>query len=168
VRSHANAYGLMQLLPSTGRTYARKLKLRYSLRLLTTAEPNLRMGTAYFADKIREFGSMPLALASYNAGETPVHRWMDERGPGLPQEEFIDDIPYPETQNYVKRILGTAEDYRRLYGSEAMSVDEVDATPAVARQAVAEPKKASAAKAPVKKKAPARKKKMPRRTKKAA
>jgi soluble lytic murein transglycosylase len=39
----------------------------------------------------------------------------DER-PGLPQDEFIDDIPYPETQNYVKRILGTAEDYRRLYG----------------------------------------------------
>ena len=36
--------------------------------------------------------------------------------PGLAQDEFIDDIPFPETQNYVKRILGTAEDYRRLYG----------------------------------------------------
>ena len=34
----------------------------------------------------------------------------------MPQDEFIDDIPFPETQNYVKRILGTAEDYRRLYG----------------------------------------------------
>ena len=75
------------------------------------------MGTAYFADKIREFGSVHLALASYNAGETAVRRWM-ARAPGLPQDEFIDDIPYPETQNYVKRILGTAEDYRRLYGSE--------------------------------------------------
>lgn len=118
VRSHANAYGLMQLLPATGRSYARKLKLRYSLGLLTTAEPNIRMGVAYFADKIREFGSVPLALASYNAGESAVRRWMAERTSALPQDEFIDDIPYPETQNYVKRILGTAEDYRRLYGSK--------------------------------------------------
>ena len=48
-------------------------------------------------------------------GMQPVKRWLAER-PGLAdREEFIDDIPYPETQNYVKRILGTAEDYRRLY-----------------------------------------------------
>jgi soluble lytic murein transglycosylase len=118
VRSHANAYGLMQLLPSTGRTYARKLKLRYSPSLLTSAEPNIRMGVAYFADKVREFGSVPLALASYNAGESPVRRWLAERDANMSQEEFIDDIPYPETQNYVKRILGTAEDYRRLYSSK--------------------------------------------------
>ena len=118
VRSHANAYGLMQLLPSTGRSYARRLNLRYTSRLLTTAEPNIRMGMAYFADKVREFGSVPLALASYNAGETPVRRWISERGRTLPEDEFIDDIPYPETQNYVKRILGTAEDYRRLYGPQ--------------------------------------------------
>jgi soluble lytic murein transglycosylase len=118
VRSHANAYGLMQLLPATGRTYARRLNLRYTSRLLTTAEPNIRMGMAYFADKVREFGTVPLALASYNAGETPVRRWISERGRILPEDEFIDDIPYPETQNYVKRILGTAEDYRRLYGPQ--------------------------------------------------
>ena len=42
-------------------------------------------------------------------------RWKAER-PGLDEDEFIDDIPFPETQNYVKRILGTAEDYRQLYG----------------------------------------------------
>jgi soluble lytic murein transglycosylase len=114
IKSHAGAYGLMQLMPSTGRQYARKLKLRYSLSLLTTAETNVRIGTAYFADKIREFGRIHLALASYNAGETPVRRWMREK-PDLPQDEFIDDIPYPETQQYVKRLLGTAEDYRRLY-----------------------------------------------------
>jgi soluble lytic murein transglycosylase len=46
-----------------------------------------------------------------------VVRWKAER-PGLDEDEFVDDIPFPETQNYVKRILGTAEDYRRLY-SEA-------------------------------------------------
>ena len=116
IKSHAGAYGLMQMMPHTGRSYARKLKIPYSLRLLTTPEPNIRMGTMYLADKIREFGSVPLALASYNAGETPVRRWMREF-PDLPQDEFIDSIPYPETQQYVKRLLGTAEDYRRLYGS---------------------------------------------------
>jgi soluble lytic murein transglycosylase len=45
-----------------------------------------------------------------------VVRWRRER-PGIPRDEFIDDIPFPETQNYVRRILGTAEDYRRLYGA---------------------------------------------------
>ena len=117
VRSSANAVGLMQLMASTGRQYARRLKLPYSSGLLTNPETNLRMGTTYFADKIREFGSFHLALASYNAGERAVRRWMAERPEVTDQEEFIDDIPYPETQNYVKRILGTVEDYRRLYGS---------------------------------------------------
>jgi soluble lytic murein transglycosylase len=117
IKSHAGAYGLMQMMPPTGRQYARKLKLRYSLSLLTTPETNIRMGTMYFADKIREFGAIHLALASYNAGEGPVHRWMREN-PGLAQDEFIDNIPYPETQQYVKRLLGTAEDYRRLYADK--------------------------------------------------
>jgi soluble lytic murein transglycosylase len=117
IKSHAGAYGLMQMMPRTGRQYARRLKIPYSLRLLTTPEPNIRMGTMYLADKIREFGSVHLALASYNAGETPVRRWMREF-PDLPQDEFIDSIPYPETQLYVKRLLGTAEDYRRLYSPD--------------------------------------------------
>lgn len=117
IRSAASAYGLMQLLPSTARQYARRLKLRYAASLLTSPEANIRLGTAYLADKIREFGELHLALASYNAGERAVRRWVAER-PGVEREEFIDDIPYPETQNYVKRILGTAEDYRRLYGAE--------------------------------------------------
>ncbi len=67
------------------------------------------------AEKIREFGSVHLGLASYNAGETVVRRWIRERPSDIPRDEFIDDIPYPETQQYVKRMLGTAEDYRRLY-----------------------------------------------------
>ena len=76
---------------------------------------NVRIGTQYFSDLIDRFGGAHFALASYNAGESRVDRWTEER-PGIPQDEFIDDIPFPETQNYVKRILGTAEDYRYLYG----------------------------------------------------
>ena len=62
------------------------------------------------------FGGVHYALAGYNAGEHRVVRWQGE-APGLPVDEFIDNIPFPETQTYVKRIIGTTEDYRRLYGS---------------------------------------------------
>ena len=86
---------------------------------------------AFLSAKLREFGELHLALASYNAGERPVRRWIRDR-PGLEREEFIDDIPYPQTQNYVKKILGTAEDYRRLYGPDSSREDAPQAglTPA--------------------------------------
>jgi soluble lytic murein transglycosylase len=117
VRSSANAYGLMQLLPSTGRRYAQRLGIRpFSTASLTRPETNIRLGMAHFKDLVDRFEGAHFALASYNAGESRVSQWLDKR-PGLAQDEFIDDIPYPETQNYVKRILGTAEDYRRLYGA---------------------------------------------------
>jgi peptidoglycan lytic transglycosylase len=123
------------------------------------------MGTAYFADLVRQFGGTHFALATYNAGPNRVQRWINEKA-GLERDEFIDDIPFPETQNYVKKILGTAEDYRRLYGPDAPA-DEGEAKPAVARPAAKSgAAKASEAKAPVKK-TPA-KKKSTRRAKKAA
>jgi soluble lytic murein transglycosylase len=117
-RSSANAIGLMQLLPSTGRRYARTLRLkRYSTGSLTRPDVNVQLGTRYFADLVTRLGGVPYALASYNAGPHRLTTWTAER-PGLEREEFIDDIPFPETQNYVKKILGTAEDYRRLYGAD--------------------------------------------------
>src|SRR5436190_2633437 len=113
--SSANAWGLMQIVPATGRRLARGLGIRrFSTPMLTRADINIRMGTLYFSDLVKQFGGAYYALASYNAGESRVVRWKMER-PGLDEDEFIDDIPFPETQNYVKRILGTAEDYRRLY-----------------------------------------------------
>jgi soluble lytic murein transglycosylase len=115
VRSSANAYGLMQILPSTGRRFASQMGIRgFSTTLLTDPEVNVRIGTRYMADLIEMFGSVPPALAAYNAGEHRVVRWNAER-PNLEQDEWVDDIPFPETQFYVKRILGTADDYRRLY-----------------------------------------------------
>jgi soluble lytic murein transglycosylase len=153
VRSPANAYGLMQLVPAAGRQYAKTINKRYSLSLLTTADSNLRMGTAYFADLVQKFGGAHYALASYNAGPARVAHWMAER-PGVDRDVFIDDIPFPETQAYVKKIIGTAEDYRHLYGSEATASGEaepVKAPPATAAPAAAKP--AAKKKAPVKKKA---------------
>ncbi len=116
VRSPANAWGLMQILPSTGRRLARAEGLpRFSTTMLTDPETNVRLGTRYFANLVRQLGGVHFALAGYNAGEGRVIRWKAERGP-LEAAEFIDDIPFPETQIYVKKIVGTAVDYRRLYG----------------------------------------------------
>ncbi len=116
VRSPANAWGLMQILPSTGRQLARAEGIRpFRTSMLTHPETNIRLGTRYFARLLENLGGTHYALAAYNAGSSRVIRWKAERGP-LDQDEFIDDIPYPETQIYVKKILGTAVDYRRLYG----------------------------------------------------
>ncbi len=124
VRSSANAVGLMQLIPATARRYAARLGIRYSSRILTQPETNIRLGMRYFKDLMDRFGEAHYALAGYNAGERRIARWIAER-PGFEQDEFIDDIPFPETQNYVKRILGTADDYRRLYGGGSLSTTPV-------------------------------------------
>jgi soluble lytic murein transglycosylase len=114
-RSVANAWGLMQVVPATGAPYARRFGIRnYSARSLTDPETNIRIGTAFFADQVARLGSVDAALAAYNAGPTRARRWMAEK-PGMERDVWIDDIPFPETQFYVKKILGTAEDYRALY-----------------------------------------------------
>jgi soluble lytic murein transglycosylase len=158
IRSSANAVGLMQVLPSTGRRYARKMSIRpFSERSLTNPEINVLIGTQYFTDLITRFGAPYFALASYNAGESRVQRWLNET-PGLPDDEFIDNIPFPETQNYVKRILGTAEDYRRLYG-EGARVPTVTRAPAKKSSAVSKrtpAKRAPAKKTPTKKRSTGR------------
>jgi soluble lytic murein transglycosylase len=117
IRSSANARGLMQVMPSTGRMYARRMGIRpFTTASLSHPETNVRIGIQHFKDLVDKFGGMHYALASYNAGEGRVAAWLKEY-PDLPADEFIDSIPFAETQNYVKRILGTAEDYRRLYGT---------------------------------------------------
>lgn len=114
-KSGADAWGLMQVLPSTGRQYAARLGIRpFRTQRLTEPETNIRIGMAFFSDLVGRFGDIVPALAAYNAGDDRVAKWLAER-PRLGRDEFIDDIPFPETQNYVKRIIGQAEDYRLLY-----------------------------------------------------
>jgi peptidoglycan lytic transglycosylase len=117
IRSSANARGLMQVMPSTGRMYARKMGIRpFTTASLSQPETNVRIGIQHFKDLVDKFGGIHYALAGYNAGDARVAEWIRD-APDLAQDEFIDSIPFPETQNYVKRILGTTEDYRRLYGT---------------------------------------------------
>jgi soluble lytic murein transglycosylase len=119
VKSVAGAWGLMQIEPGTGRMYATRLKIKpYTVARLKQPDVNVRIGMASFSDLMKKFNNTAAALAAYNAGDSRAARWLAERRQ-LDQDEFIDDIPFPETQNYVKRILGTAEDYRALYPDPA-------------------------------------------------
>ncbi len=152
IRSPAKAVGLMQLEPSTARQYARRLGIPYSSSLLTSPESNIRIATAYLGDQLREFGSMYKVLAAYNAGDGRVRRWTADK-PGLSQEEWIDDIPFYETQAYVRKILANAEDYRHLYGGGAGLAPD-DEIPAATRSAAASDVDPSLA---IKKKGPAAK-----------
>jgi soluble lytic murein transglycosylase len=146
--SGANAWGLMQIVPATGRRLATAVGIRrFNTAMLTNGDTNIRLGTLYFKRLVTQFGGTYYALASYNAGENRVVRWKAER-PNMDEDEFIDDIPFPETQNYVKRILGIAEDYRRLYG-------EGEGHPAPVAKA---PAKKPTSKSTTSKKTPAKKK----------
>jgi soluble lytic murein transglycosylase len=124
--------------------------------MLTNPDVNIRMGTLYFSDLVKQFGGAYYALASYNAGESRVVRWKMER-PGLDDDEFIDDIPFPETQNYVKRILGTAEDYRRLYREGAAQPRAVKASTTTKADIAPSPAKTKKKVTPAKKTAPKKK-----------
>jgi len=150
IRSSANAWGLMQIVPATGRRLARSVGMpRFSTAVLTNPDVNIRLGTLYFSKLVEQFGGVYYALASYNAGESRVVRWRTER-PGLDQDEFIDDIPFPETQNYVKRILGTAEDYRMLYskgGGQPIPVGATQPRPTASAKHSASSKSSSSTKA---------------------
>ena len=113
--SHANAYGLMQLLPKTARLLARQLRVGYSRSQLTDPGYNLRLGTVYLAGLVKMWGSFEAALAAYNAGEDRVGTWRSGQSYAEPAE-FVDSIPFTETREYVQIVLRNAETYRMLYG----------------------------------------------------
>ena len=118
-RSHANARGLMQLLPSTAQQEARKRGLRDpGAAGLFDPVSNIRIGIAHLASMLEKHAGRPaLATAAYNAGATPVARWLAQR-PIDDIDLWIETIPYHETREYVARILafGVIYDWR-LHGS---------------------------------------------------
>ncbi|MGA9341818.1 MAG: transglycosylase SLT domain-containing protein, partial [Rhodanobacteraceae bacterium] len=105
-RSGADAYGLMQLLPSVAKQLARQQKLTWSgPRDLFDPSLNVRLGTRYLAQMADDYDGSPwLASAAYNAGKRPLARWLDARG-DLAPDLFIETIPYHETRDYVSRVL---------------------------------------------------------------
>ena len=118
--SPAGAIGLTQLMLPTAQQVARQLKLgKVSPAKLTDASLNIRLGSRYLGELVRRFdGSVPLALAAYNAGGGAVSRWLETRR-GLELDEFVEEIPVEETRGYVKRVLRSYAAYRLLYGEKA-------------------------------------------------
>ena len=115
--SRANALGLMQLLPKTGKAVARQEKLKpYSTARLFTPGVNLRLGTRYFRSMVEQFGGFEYALAAYNAGDFRVKDWLTQ-GKYRDPEEFVESIPFTETREYVQAIVRNAYVYRQLYGA---------------------------------------------------
>ena len=116
--SRANAVGLMQLLPKTGKVVAHQVELkRYNPTQLFTPTVNLQLGTRYFRGMVDKFGgSFEHALAAYNAGSDRVEEWMGQ-GPYRDSPEFVESIPFTETREYVQAIMRNASVYKQLYGA---------------------------------------------------
>jgi soluble lytic murein transglycosylase len=125
--SPAGARGLMQVLPSTANQIVQRIKVRpYSESLLFDPEMNLRLGSWYLSSLLEEFGGKEtLALAAYNAGPHMVRQWM-AKTPAAREDEFVENIPYAETRNYVIRVLSSAQVYRMLYGTPQKSAEPTE------------------------------------------
>ncbi|MGA1843400.1 MAG: tetratricopeptide repeat protein [bacterium] len=115
--SSSSAYGLMQIIPSTGSAIARELgvDIASDLNVLFDPELNVTFGCFFLKGLLDRFDqNMVYALASYNAGPGAVKRWQDRFG-HLEVDEFIENIPYYETRDYVKRIMKNYWMYKRMY-----------------------------------------------------
>ncbi len=116
VRSGAGAIGLMQVIPETGETLARRLGVpRFHDDMLTLPEINVLMGMTYLRDQLTEYdGRLPLVLGAYNAGPHRITRWsaFPEFGD---DERFAERIPFEETRDYVKIVQQNRKLYRALW-----------------------------------------------------
>ncbi|NYF80490.1 transglycosylase SLT domain-containing protein [Granulicella arctica] len=113
--SHANAYGLMQLLPSVGKSMAKKEGIsHFNTNQLLNPSTNLQLGTLNLKQVLDRFGGQKeYALAAYNAGDVPIRQWLAS-GDYKDVPEFVESIPYTETREYVQAILRNREMYRVL------------------------------------------------------
>jgi soluble lytic murein transglycosylase len=118
--SHANAIGLMQILPTEARRLARERKVRYTKSSLYDPNVNIELGMLYIAELTRNFGAPEYAAAAYNAGEDRLTQWRSERNYDE-IAEFVESIPITETREYVQIVLRNAAMYRQLYAEPSKS-----------------------------------------------
>ena len=114
--SSSGAIGLMQLMDATAEELAEEINYDYpSKEILYRPETSIALGTAYF-DKLLSIyeGNIPLALTAYNAGIGNVGKWI-EAGTIQSDGNDIENIPFKETNNYVRKILRDYKIYQELY-----------------------------------------------------
>ena len=123
-KSSAGASGLMQLMPSTARSIARKLRLRgYSWARVTDVQVNAALGTAYLKQVLDDLdGSAVLAATAYNAGPGRARRWRDARP--LEGAIYAESIPFNETRDYVKKVMANTVFYSAVLGGQIRTLKE--------------------------------------------
>lgn len=125
VRSHADARGMMQLLPATAATVARRIGVSHSTEMLWEPDHNMRLGSAFLGQLVDRFsGSYILAAAGYNAGPGRPPQWTamcgDPRTSSTDPLDFIECVPFSETRNYIMRVMENMQVYRaKLNGGTA-------------------------------------------------
>jgi soluble lytic murein transglycosylase len=123
-RSHVGASGLMQVMPPTAKWTANRIGLKtFRPQDINDQQTNVRIGTAYLKMVIDDFdGSLPLAVAAYNAGPSRSRSWRN--GPILPGDIWVENIPFEETRDYVKRVLSNSVNYNALMSGQPQSLRE--------------------------------------------
>ncbi len=113
-KSWADAQGLLQLIPKTAQRIAREIG-EPAPSSFVAPPVNIRLGTAYLSRLLATFSGHPaLAAAAYNAGPFSVDQWLLRLG-ALDFDEFVEEIPYRETRDYVKKVVANFAAYRRIY-----------------------------------------------------
>lgn len=111
--SQSGAIGLMQLMEKTAVEVSNEIGIEELD--LNNADTNIELGTKYFANLVKYYnGNYNLAITAYNAGIGTVARWISE-GIIKPDGTDIENIPYKETNNYVRKILKNYRMYKELY-----------------------------------------------------
>ncbi len=114
VVSRADAIGLLQLIPASAQSAARRLGVPYARDRLFDPEYNIQLGVGEMVGLWRRFdGAIPLVIAAYNAGAARVTRWIRELGPAE-LDLFVERIPFDETRNYVRRVTSHFARYRYM------------------------------------------------------
>lgn len=110
IASRVGAMGLMQVMPKTGATVAKQMGIDFTQSMLLDPNVNVQIGSQYLGDLLRRYGHLAYAAAGYNAGPSRVSKWLDDY-PNLPLDEWIAQIPFNETRDYVKRVL----EFEKIY-----------------------------------------------------
>ncbi len=120
-RSPVGAMGLMQLMPDTFRYLSDDKLLEYLPdTAITDKKTNLRYGTCYLAYLYNRFGDWRVALAAYNAGEGRVALWLDD--PRYGNGKSLLKIPFPETENYLAKVLDAYRRYNQKYNFKGVTL----------------------------------------------
>ena len=112
--SNKEAKGLMQIMYPTAVDVAKVLNIDIDEQKILDPETNIKIGTKYISMLVSKYKDVSLALAAYNAGSGNVDKWISE-GILKPNGEDIENIPFKETNNYVRKILRDYKIYKQIY-----------------------------------------------------